>query len=161
MPAFRAIVAASQAADVFQTGLSLSKTLSQPPLVKPTEKWENEASATPLKAKRSKLELATGITAIGTSVLPLVAGVVNFFSKKKSLPASQATGGDQTTSPVTLATEVSEILKLLKSHAFECEHILDLSFECKRKGNYHRHGRSTDTHILIPKVSIHTILTRK
>ena len=84
MPVFRAIVAASQAADAFQTGLSLSKTLKQPPLVKPTEKWENEASAAPAKSKRSKLELATGITAIGTAVVPLVAGVVNLFTRNKS-----------------------------------------------------------------------------
>ena len=135
----------------------LSKNLQQPPLEKTTEKWEKTAAPVPPKAKRSKLELATGITAIGTAIVPLVAGVANLFSRKKSLPDSQA-NGDHSTSPATIATEVSEIMRLLKRHAFECKHLHDLHFECKRKGSS-RHGRSTDLHFSKDSnVSIHIII---
>ena len=160
MPAIRAILAAGQAAEMFSSGLTLSKALKQPPVEKTSAKWENDASPAPAKAKRSKLEIATGITAIGTALVPLVAGVTNLFTRNKSLPESQATG-DHETSPATIATEVSEIVLLLKKHAFDCKHTYDLSFECKKK-EYQlspRYGRSTDLHYpAYPKVSIHFII---
>ena len=143
MPAIRTF---SQAANFVKNSNNLSDALKQPPLTKPTEKWETDQVSTPKKSSRGRGEMIVGAISMATSVLPLISGIGNLIK-----PALSKSSPDSSASPITEAQQVRDILSILYDHSFLCRHTYDMHFECRRK---YRHRLPRDTNqIHSPMVS--------
>ena len=139
----------SQAANFVKNSKSLESALKQPPLVKPTPAYQApvnnlDAVAAPVKSSRSKLDMAIG----GMSVLTGGIGLIGHVAKL--ITPSRRT--DQTASPATLSTQVNDIINLIQSLRFRCNHIFDLHFSCRPRLSSNRVTRDTNQNELNSQV---------